>query len=309
MFIRRDSPTRSANLPLLRLEPIFRDLATERNPRKVLFSHQVLSFVDNGDSVQATVQDSDGKKGLYRCQYLIGADGGRFVGSEIGVEMDGVKGLTDMVSVHFGADLSAYWDDSFFACHFISGSGSTVFESGALVPMGPTWGKHSEEWVFHFGFDLNDENRFAEQEILHRARELLKIPNLQMKVHKISHWILERVLANKYSEGRIFIAGDAAHRRPPTTGLGLNTAIEDAHNLAWKLALVLKCKAKPRILTTYETERRPVGERYCDWGLSTFTNSSIINTAIGLLPGQPEANRKSFVSLFEESTIGRTRRA
>ena len=96
--------------------------------------------------------------------------------------MEGVKGLTDMVSVHFGADLSAYWDDSFFAYHFINGYGSTVFENGTLVPIGPTWGKHSEQWVFHFGFDLNDNNRFPEKKIPYRARELLKIPDLRMKV-------------------------------------------------------------------------------------------------------------------------------
>jgi 2,4-dichlorophenol 6-monooxygenase len=172
---------------------------------RILFEHTVTNFVDAGDSVLVTVKDSEGNELNYRCQYLIGADGGRCIGPKIGVVMEGPRGIIDMVSVHFTADLSEYWDDRFFACHFINGSGGTVFESGAIVPMGPTWGRRSEEWVFHFGFDLDDENRFAEDKFMMRIRELLKLPDLEMKIHKISHWVLERVLANKYQAGRIFL--------------------------------------------------------------------------------------------------------
>ena len=249
------------------------------------------------------------KKTEYCCQYLVGADGGRFVGPRIGIQMDGPRGITDMVSIHFKADLSQYWDSRFFACHFINGSCGTVFESGAIVPLGPTWGRHSEEWVFHFGFELDDGDRFKEDKLIPRVRELLKIPDLEINVLKVSHWVLERVLADKYAVGRVFIAGDAAHRRPPTTGLGLNTSIEDALNLAWKLAMVIEEKADPSLLATYEAERRPVGRRNCDWGLFTFKNSAVINAAIGLEPGQKESNKLSFAQLFEESEIGRSRRA
>ena len=299
----------SANLPLLRLEPILRNLATEKNPGRVLFGHNVIDFVDDGETVIVTVQDPSGKESKYRSQYLVGSDGGRSIGPKIGVEMEGATGITDLVSVHFSADLSEYWDDRFFACHFVNGSCNTVFESGAIVPMGPTWGRYNEEWVFHFGFGLDDEARFQEDRLVPRIREILKIPDLEIKVHKISHWTIERVLANKYREGRIFVAGDAAHKRPPTTGLGLNTAIEDSLNLDWKLALVLKGAASAAILETYEAERRPIGRRNCDWGLFTFENSAVINAAVGLIPGKKEANRKRFEALFEESDMGRTLRA
>ena len=117
------------------------------------------------------------------------------------------------------------------------------------------------------------------------------------------------MLANKYREGRVFIAGDAAHRRPPTTGLGLNTAIEDSYNLAWKLGLVLGGKAKAGLLDTYEIERRAIGRRNCDWGLFTFENSALINAAIGLIPGKKDANQLRFEALFEESQKGRSLRA
>lgn len=203
-----------------------RRLAAEKNHGRVLFDHIVTDFKDTGDHVYVEGKDTSGAEFKYRAQYLVGADGGRTVGPKIDVRMEGEKGLTDMVSVHFLADLSQYWDERLFACHMINGNCGTIFESGAIVPMGPNWGKHSKEWIFHFGFDLNDEARFEEEKLIPRIREILNIPDLDIKPIKTSHWIIEAVLANKYREGRVFIAGDSAHKRPPTTGLGLNTAIE-----------------------------------------------------------------------------------
>lgn len=269
----------------------------------------MVGFVDDGTAVHVRTVDGAGKETVYKCQYLIGADGGRTVGTKLGIEMRGPRNITDMVSVHFGADLSEYWDDRYFACHLINGESGTILESGAVVPMGPTWGSHSEEWVFHFGFAMDDEARHDESALVPRIRELLKIPDLEIKVHKISHWAIERVLADSYRKGRVFLAGDAGNRRPPTAGLGLNTAIEDSLNLAWKLALVLTGKASESILDTYEPERRAIGEINCDWGLFTFSNSAVINTAMGLVPGQKEHNRQQFQLLLEDSDKGNSFRA
>ncbi|KIV95025.1 hypothetical protein PV10_02732 [Exophiala mesophila] len=300
-----DSPERSANVPLCRMEPILRRMAEEKNIGGIRFGHEVVDFEDRGNHVEVTVKDQHDTVKTYRCRYLVGADGGRLVGHKLGITMEGRTGITDMVSVHFGADLSEYWDDRFFACHFINGNCGTVLESGAIVPMGPTWGKGSEDWVFHFGFALDDEARFQEEKLIPRIRDLLKIPDLQIDIHRISHWIIERVLADRYRMGNVFLAGDAAHKRPPTTGLGLNTAIEDALNLSWKLAMVIKHEVSEKILDTYETERRPVGKRNCDWGLFTFENSAVINAAIGLVAGQTENNKARFEALYEDSLTGR----
>lgn len=294
---------------MFRLEPILRRLAEEKNPGKILFDHQMVDFIDDGSSVLVKIIDGTGHESLYRCKYLIAADGGRTIGPKLGIEMEGPRNITDMVSVHFSADLSEYWDDRYFACHFINGECGTVFESGAIVPMGPNWGKYSNEWVFHFGFAMDDEKRHDEAALIPRIRNLLKIHDLEMKVHKVSHWAIERVLADKYRVGRVFLAGDAGNRRPPTTGLGLNTAIEDSLNIAWNLALVLKGKAKESILDTYEPERRSVGEVNCDWGLFTFSNSAVINTAVGLVPGEQKANQLRFKTLFEDSEKGHSFRA
>lgn len=307
---KKDGAERSANLPLCRMEPILRQIAEERNPGNIRFGHSVVDFQDLGSHVVVQVQGPTGSVSTYRSRYLVGADGGRMVGPNIGIVMEGRTEISDMVSVHFGANLSEYWDEALFACHFVNGECGTIFESGALVPMGPTWGKHSEEWVMHFGFAVNDETRFQEDKLVPRIRDLVKIPDLDIKVHRISHWIIEKVLANRYRVGNVFIAGDAAHRRPPTTGLGLNTAIEDALNLSWKLALALSSDTNSvTLLDSYEQERRPIGKRNADWGLLTFENSAVINAAIGLVAGQKESNKARFEALYEDSLTGSSIRA
>ncbi len=137
---------------------------------------------------------------------------------------------------------------------------------------------------------------------------MLKTPELDVEVLEVTHWILERRLATKYSKGRSFIAGDAANRRPPLTGLGLNTAIEDAHNLAWKLAFVLHGRAKPLLLDTYDTERRPVGRRNCDWAYHAYNNTFVLNAALGLTLGQATKNKERLARLFEDSPQGESAR-
>jgi 2,4-dichlorophenol 6-monooxygenase len=107
---RLHSPELSSNLPLIRSEPIFRKIAEERNPGKVLFSHCVTGFEDNRELVLVSVQGPDGEVKQYRTQYLIGADGGRFVGPKIGIQMEGPRNLVDFVSTQFRADLSEHWD-------------------------------------------------------------------------------------------------------------------------------------------------------------------------------------------------------
>lgn len=178
-------------------------------------------------------------------------------------------------------------------------------DCGALLQMGPTWGRKSEEWVLTFGFSMTDNTRFDKEALPPRIRQLLKLPDLEMEVLHISHWVLDRVVADKYRVGRVFVAGDAAHRRPPTTGLGLNTGIEDAQNIAWKLGSVLSRKADPSLLDTYEAERRPVGIRNSDWAFFTFGNMQVLSAAVGLIPGAKEFNYQRFVRIFEDTEYGR----
>ena len=176
-----------------------------------------------------------------------------------------------------------------------------------MIKMGPTWDRHSEEWVFHYEYPVSDR-KYTAEELLPRIRQLLRLPDQEIEILEVTHWILERRVANKYSEGRLFIAGDAAHRRPPLTGLGLNTAIEDANNLSWKLAFVLNDRAKPSLLDTYDPERRPIGRRNCDWAYLAYNNTSVLLAAMGFIPGEIDYNKKRLEHLFEDSPQGKTAR-
>lgn len=215
-FSRQVGPERPTNLPLSRSEPIWRKVAEDRNPGNIRFSHKVVDFSQNDDHVDVHVQGPDGRTKIYRAQYVVAAEGGKgIVRPKLGIEMEGPTNIVDVVSVHFKADLSKYWDDRTLIAAFINPEGETLMGSGSLVPLGPTWGRYCEEWGLHFGLRLDDPARFCEDDpetLTARIRNLLKIPGLDIEVLKVSHWVIERVLANKYRVGRIFLAGDAAHR-------------------------------------------------------------------------------------------------
>ncbi|KAF7552097.1 hypothetical protein G7Z17_g4524 [Cylindrodendrum hubeiense] len=305
----QSAPHLPTNLPLLRLEPILRQVAEERNPGKVLFNHTVTGFHDSGDHVLVHFKDDKGQQSTCRTRYLIGCDGGKTVGPRLGIQMEGPTGLRRIVSAHFKADLSSYWDDRTGIAHFANPEFGLAMRSGSLLPLGPTWGRRSEEWQMHFSIAVNDP-QVPREGVEDRIRKLLKLPDLEIEILSFSNWVLERVLAKNYRQGRVFIGGDSAHRHPPTTGLGLNTAVQDAHNLAWKLAYTLQGKASPALLDTYELERLAIGKRNCDWALFTSQCHRVIAAAIGLEEGQEAANKAHLTRIFDEkSDIGRAARA
>jgi 2,4-dichlorophenol 6-monooxygenase len=163
--------------------------------------------------------------------------------------------------------------------------------------------------MFHFSFRPDDPSRFDEESLLPRMRELLKVPDLAPDIIGIGHWTVEGVLVDRYRWGRVLLAGDAAHRHPPTTGLGLNSAIQDAHNLAWKLAAVIKGEAHDSLLDSYEAERRPVAVSNIQWALMTFQNHQLTDAGIGLVRGNAELSQANFRRYFADNQEGRTRRA
>jgi 2,4-dichlorophenol 6-monooxygenase len=306
-----DSPCLSSNYPVLRLEPLLRRHAEAAAPGRILFHHELVDWSDGPEGIEAVVRNRETDETFtVEATYMIAADGGKTVGPRLGVEMQGPTGLLDMVATHFSADLSPWWDEECLITWFLNPSGEGSWGSGAMVPMGPTWGKESEEWVLYFAFRPDDPERFDEAAIVPRMRALLNLPDLEPTVHRVSHWVLEAVLSDRYRVGRVFLAGDAAHRHPPTTGLGLNTAIQDAHNLAWKLAAVLNGTAGEALLESYEAERRPIGMRNVDWALFTFLNHLVIDAGMGLMPGAPsEAQIAALEAYFSDTPMGETRRA
>ncbi len=307
-----DSPCRATNLPLMQLEPLLRAMAESRKPGELRFHHELLAFAQDSGGVTATVRDhARGAEYRVRAQYLVAADGGKTVGRALGVEMQGPRRLRRMINTFFSADLSSWIDDDGALIHYIlSPDGTGVWSAGGLVKSGPTrWDRHSESWVLFREVSADDPDALDETTLLPRLRELLRIPDLDARIHKVALWDIEGVVAKSYRAGRVFLAGDAAHRHPPVSALGLNTAFGDAHNLAWKLALVLSGKVPDRFLDTYEPERQPVGARVAEWALNGFRTRSILDAAIGLITGDREANRRAFEALLADTPDGATRRA
>ena len=160
-----------------------------------------------------------------------------------------------------------------------------------MVPMGPQrWGLASQEWVMHLNYPAGDPRAQSDAQVEADARQALGVPDLPMKIRKITRWSVEAVMASAFRAGRVFLVGDAAHRHPPTGGLGLTSAIHDAQNLCWKLALVLAGHASPALLDTYQAERHPVDQRNAQRSLENAAGHFEIGAALGLshqnTPGQ-----------------------
>lgn len=121
---------------------------------------------------------------------------------------------------------------------------------------------NSDRWVFHLSYDPQKGER-PEDFPPERCKELLRLalgmPEIEIDIKSILPWESAVRVADDFQQGRIFLAGDAAHQMPPWGGQGANTGVQDGHNLAWKLAAVLKGETTPALLTTYDAERRPVG--------------------------------------------------
>ena len=279
------SACRQTNLPQIRLEPILKARAEQLAPERVRFNHELVDLEQDGDGVTATVRDkATGADLRVRARYLLACDGGRTVGRTLGVEMQGPRDVMRIVSVYMSADLSPWARDPDVLIRWLwiphRGSFCT------LVPMGPDhWGPHSEEWVFHINYENDDTRAIDDAQVIADMKAALGLPELEATVHVISRWSLEGILADRFQIGRVFLVGDAAHRHPPTGGLGLNSAVHDAQNICWKLAAVLAGGAGEELLASYEAERRPVDARNVQRSMENGMNHAMVGEAMGFQRG------------------------
>lgn len=121
-----------------------------------------------------------------------------------------------------------------------------------------------------------------------KCRDILRkaagLPNLEVDVRTVKTWNMSAQVAERFQDGRIFLAGDAAHRFPPAGAFGMNTGIQDAHNLAWKLAAVLNNTASPMLLDSYQAERKPVAQANTDLSVANWHEAVKVPKALGLDP-------------------------
>jgi 2,4-dichlorophenol 6-monooxygenase len=299
------SPCRLTNLPQHWLEPLMLEHAQRSSSAELLFRHELVGVEQDTDGVTATVRALDtGEEFVVTADHLVAADGGRTVGRLVGLEFEGRRSLVNMVSTHFSADLSASLPDPGAAIYrFVNPDGPGLVHRGTLVQMGGGgWGRDCREWIFSFSVRPDDPTDFAADDIIANLRTMLGLPDLEVTVHRVSPWKVEGVAAAKYRIGRISFVGDAAHRHPPAGGLGLNTAVQDAHNLAWKLAAVVRGRAGEGLLDSYEAERRPIGVANAEHALQSFFQNQEVDRALGFEPTTtPEESWAVLATYFSDS--------
>lgn len=293
------SACRPANLPQMRLEPLLRARAEELAPGRVRFGHEVTDFQQDDAGVTATVRDgSTGRTYQVRSRYLLACDGGRMIPPALGIGSEGVDDIARMVSVHFSADLSKTVSDPEVLLRWLwlpeTGVGAT------LLPMGPdNWGPDSEEWVVHTSPVTGDVDGPDDESVVAEVRTILGVGEADVQVHAVSRWTMGGSVAERFRDGRVFLLGDAAHRFPPTGGYGLNSAVQDAHNLAWKLAAVLHGDAGEPLLDTYEVERRKVTGRTVQQAVNNIVNHLQAIETVGMGPDSvPEENWQALRRLW-----------
>lgn len=209
-----------------------------------------LAGFDEADGrVRARIEDADGERGTIEARYLIGADGARSL-------------VRETLAIPFEGDAyswSATLGDVTIEGHHAEG-GTEQHANGRglafIVPFDD--GSHRVVTIDHRLQDRG-ERELTLAELEESISAILEKPLTLHDPRWLSRWGAELRLAARYRSGRVFIAGDAAHTHSPAGGQGLNTGVQDAVNLAWKLALVLRGAAPARLLDTYEAERRPVG--------------------------------------------------
>ena len=221
------------------------------------FSTELLTFEQDADGVTAVVEDREtGEHTTVRADYLVAADGPRSpVREQLGIGQSGPGDLFHNVSITFRSRqlASVVGDRRFIVCYLTNPEAD-----GALLPV-----DNVERWVFHapwqpdLGETLED---FTDERCAEHIRRAVGASDLDIEITGKAPWHAAERVAERYGSGRVFLAGDAAHEMSPTGAFGSNTGIQDAHNLAWKLAAVLGEAAGPGLLRTYEEERLPVAK-------------------------------------------------
>ncbi len=264
------SPCQMNDLPQTYMEPLLYKTACSRGAQGRM-STQYVSHVQDSEGVTVTCLDRlTGKEFSVRAKYLVGADGGNsLVAEHAGLPFEGKMGVGGSMNILFRADLSRYVAHRPSVLYWVMQPGADVGGIGmGLVRMVRPW----NEWLIVWGYDINQPAPKVDAEMAtHVARQLVGDPELEIEVLSASVWTVNNMYATRMRAGRVFIMGDAAHRHPPSNGLGSNTSIQDAFNLAWKLALVVKGKAGDALLESYDSERAPIAKQ-----IVTRANQSIV---------------------------------
>ncbi|MFF7734929.1 FAD-dependent monooxygenase [Streptomyces sp. NPDC007984] len=250
-----------------RFEPVLRAKAEELGA-DIRFGTELVGYEQDADGVTAVLRDlRHDTETTVRAKYLIAADGFRSPireGLGIGTHGQGVFGR--QMNVIFHAALDEYVAGrEFFLC-FVS----NAEVKGVLGRL-----DDADRWVLAPSLPPQETHaEYSEEDCVAMVRAAVGVPDLDVAVESSSSWEIAARIADRFRSGRVLLAGDAAHVMPPTGGFGGNMGVQDAHNLAWKLALVLRGQAGEELLDSYEEERLPVAEFTVEQGVIRYLQRS-----------------------------------
>ncbi len=292
------TPTPLLNLSQHLLEPLLLEHLRTAHSSSVRYRHQCESLEHDAAGVTTRVRDlvRDQTYEL-RSRYVVAADGaGSRIRKSLGIDMIGPDRLQSFVMIHFEANLRALVAKRPAILYWLLDPDTP----GTLVA-------HDIErtWVFMHPFDpmIEAEDAYTEDRCIHLVRAAIGRDDLPFSVRDRSVWTMTAQVAARYRSGPVFLVGDSAHRFPPTGGMGMNTGIQDAHNLAWKLAAVEAGWAPASLLDTYEVERRPVAQHNAEQSLANAMKILEVFAALGLSEDREASRARMRASLADPAAM------
>lgn len=269
------TPTPLRNLSQHRFEPILADELRASPGAGLRYRHQWEHSDEIGDGVLSEVTDLENDKRLrVQSRYVVGCDGaGSRVRKMLGIEMIGPPLIECFLAIHFAADLRALTADRPGVLHFVldpEAPGAFIAHDAA------------SDWVFMHGIDPSTDSASEYDDA--RCREVIEKAagtRLDAEILGRGTWWMSSQTADSMQRGRIFLAGDAAHRFPPTGGLGLNSGVQDIHGLMWRIGAVIDGRASAALLDSYGTERLPVAQNNAHQSLTNAIKMVELSVALG----------------------------
>jgi 2,4-dichlorophenol 6-monooxygenase len=275
------SPTKMNDLPQTFMEPLLFKTACARGT-EARMSTEYLSHTQTDEGVLTRCRDRlSGEEFTVRSKYLIGADGGNSkVAKDAGLPFEGQMGVRGSMNIWFRADLSEFVAHRPAVLYPIMQPGAEVGGIGmGLIRMVRPW----NEWLIVWGYDINEPTPVVDEaKATTIARQLVGKPDLEIELLGANTWTVNNMYATRMHDGRVFCMGDATHRHPPSGGLGSNTSIQDAFNLAWKLAAVIKGQAGEALLDTYSAERAPIAKQIVTRANQSIAEFAPLYSALGI---------------------------
>jgi 2-polyprenyl-6-methoxyphenol hydroxylase-like FAD-dependent oxidoreductase len=252
------SPASRLFITQIGLEPILRDRARELGAEHH-YATEMAGFVQDASGVVATVRPRGGPDTRIRARYMLAADGTHSaVREQLGIGMKGRGSFADCATIYFRADVRELIGARSLSVVYVNQPGLLAFfrfsikgDAGFLA----VFATFDEA-----GVRLRNQHLSAERCAALVRAALGVPPDFPVAIDDLQPWSASALTAQAFRRENVFLAGDAAHLMPPTGGFGGNTGIADVHNLAWKLAMVLKGGADPALLNSYESERKPLSE-------------------------------------------------